>query len=275
MRDQHILHVVLGERQPELLQVFRITTQQCRLAPVEFRAEYEAIQAVVFRFAGEDFHEALFETFRRRLDVEIRTGLVAQVEDLYPERLAALQRQFVGVFGVNLEAHAFEDRQRFRQCERFVGAEDHEMQEPGCGVRGPVQLHGTGGARHQHAVDGAYVAAGILRLGLGLVTGREDVAVDPEQLVALVVAERVEHLGAQLVRPAHDHLAELGLDLLDADPRALARRRSHDGVQACERRIGDLDAGIDGRALESVFQYLLDALANGRRITLARHEHDA
>src|SRR5210317_1774984 len=149
------------------------------------------------------------------------------------------------------------------------------MQEARRGVRRPVQLHGAGKSRHEHPVDGADVAAGVLRPGLGLVTRREYVAVYLEQLVAFVVAERVEHLGAQLVRPADDHVSELGLDILDTDSRTLAWRRSHDRVQSRKRRIGDLDARIDGRAVESLFQYSLDALADGRRITLAGNEDDA
>ncbi len=149
------------------------------------------------------------------------------------------------------------------------------MQEAGRGVGRPVQLDGAGESRHEHLVDGADVAAGVLRLGLGLVTRREYVAVDPEQLVAFVVAEGIEHLGAQLVRPADDHFGEFRLDVLDTDSRTLARRRPHDRVQPRERRIGDLDAGIDGRAVERLLQDPLDALAHGRRITLAGNEDDA
>ena len=133
------------------------------------------------------------------------------------------------------------------------------MQEPGLSVRRPVQLHGAGEPREEHLVDGADIAAGVLRLGLRLVTRREDIAVDPEQLEALVTTERVEHLGTKPVGPADDYFGELRLDVMDADSRTLARRRPHDRVQSCKRRIGDLDAGIDGRAFESIFQHLLDA----------------
>ncbi len=244
MRYEDVLHVVLGERQAELLQVLRVTTEQGRLAPVQFCTQYQAIQAIVLGVSGQDFHETLFEALRCRLDIDVRTAFVAQVEHLYPEMLAVLQCEFVRVFGVNFETHAFEDRQGFRQRQRLLGAEDNEMQEARRSVRGPVQLHGPAESRDPHLVDGTDVAAGVLGVGLCLVAGRKDIAVDPEKLVTLVVAEGIEHFGTQLVRPADDNFGEPCLDIVDADAWAFVRWRPHDGMQACERGVRNLDAGI-------------------------------
>jgi hypothetical protein len=46
-------------------------------------------------------------------------------------------------------------------------------------------------------------------------------------------------------------------------------------MQPCERRIGDFDAGVDGRAVEGFLQHVLDALAHSRRVAFARHEYEA
>ena len=129
VRNEDVLHVILRERQAELLQVFRITADQRCLAPVEFGTQYQAIQAIVFGVAGQDLHEAFFEPLRCLFHIDVRTAFVAEVEHLDPELLAILQREFIRVFGVYLQTHAFQDRQGVRKRQRLIGTENNEMQE--------------------------------------------------------------------------------------------------------------------------------------------------
>ena len=109
MYGQHIFHVVLRKRDAELLQVFGVTSQQRGLTPVEIGAQDQAVEPVALSIPGEDVHEALFKTCRSRLDVDVGATLMAQLEVLYPERLAGLQFEFIGVLGIDVEPHFLED----------------------------------------------------------------------------------------------------------------------------------------------------------------------
>ena len=144
-----------------------------------------------------------------------------------------------------------------------------------CGAGWSVKLDRAVATCSQHLVDRTDVAAGVSWIRILLVTGRKYIAVDSEQLVTVVVAERLQHLCAELIGPGHDDFADHLLDLVDADTRSFARRRPHDRVQACERRIRNLHAGVDRNALERFLEDGLDAATHCGRIFFARHEHNA
>ena len=48
MDEQHILHVRLAERQPQLLSVLGVTAQYRNLAPVQPGADDQSIETVTF-----------------------------------------------------------------------------------------------------------------------------------------------------------------------------------------------------------------------------------
>ena len=54
MSDEYVFHVRLTERHAELLQVFCVTAQQCRLAPVKFGGQHESIKTVVLYLPTEN-----------------------------------------------------------------------------------------------------------------------------------------------------------------------------------------------------------------------------
>ncbi len=89
-----------------------------------------------------------------------------------------------------------------------------------------------------------------MRAGIFLVPRGEHVAVDAEQLVAVVVTECLHHLLTQPVRPADYDLGYLRLDFVNADAGPLVGGHTHDGVQSRKRGVGDLHARVNGDAFE-------------------------
>ena len=183
--------------------------------------------------------------------------------------------QFVRALGVDVDAHILQYGQRLGQRERLILAEYHEVHVPGFDPVRLVQLDRAALASLEHPVYRADVAAGIPGIGVFLVARRKDAAVHAKQFVTFVVTEGLPHLFTKLVRPAYDDLLDAAFNVVDADPGPLPRWCPHDRVQARERRVGYLDAGVDGCAVESVFQDVLDLAANGCRIAFARYEYEA
>ncbi len=119
-----------------------------------------------------------------------------------------------------------------------------------------------------------HIGAGLPGVGIFLETRREDLVVGVIKPATLFGAEAFQELRAQAVRPGDHEVRDLLFNVLDADPRALAVRRAHDDVHTRQRRIGNLDGGVDGFPAESQRQQRLDSPSDSSRVLLARHENE-
>ena len=85
MRNEHVFHVGLTERQPQLQNVLGVAAQKCDFAPVEVGWNNQSVEPVDFSLAGKGGHEALFEAIGHGLGIDFLAALVSQVKVLNPE----------------------------------------------------------------------------------------------------------------------------------------------------------------------------------------------
>ena len=108
MRNEYVFQIGLAERHTQLLQVFRIASQQRGLAPVEIGSQNKSIKAVVLYLPAEDTRKTLLESLGLLAIGDVGTRFMAQVKILDPERVIFAQLKFVRTFGVYIDAHVFE-----------------------------------------------------------------------------------------------------------------------------------------------------------------------
>ena len=114
MPDQNIFHVGLTERQAELQNMLRITTQQRRLTPIQVSAKDQSIEAIVLCIAAQYRQEAFFEALINGFEVDNHATFINEVKVLNPKRAAIVQFGLVGSFGIHPDAHVFHDWERVR-----------------------------------------------------------------------------------------------------------------------------------------------------------------
>jgi len=204
------------------------------LPPVELCTQDKAVQSIGLGSAFEHCRETFFKRDLDGSKIEIGAGLVSQVKVLDPERIARLQRQFIGVLCVDDDAHIFEQGQHFGQFDRFAVAVQHEVHVAGQTVCRLVQVDRLPFAVSKHRLNLANIATGFLWTDVFLVAQRKHIPILAKHLQAFVRAAFQRQLITQSIRPGDNYIGQSLLDFLNADARPVARDSVNNNVYASE-----------------------------------------
>ena len=273
---QGLLHVGLGKRDTRLAQIFAIGPEDDHLAPGEPGAQHQAVEPVALHVAAPDAAEGVVKVPADGAQVHrgAVAGLEPEVVDHHQIDAGIVGTDDVGNLVHHHQTHVLEHGQDLGQGDRRVGMIDLEPQLVVGRPRGPVQVHSELAAV-QGFLDHGDVGdrlGGVVSLA---VAQRERVLVTPEKPEALPLAACGDQRIGEMIGPRTRRFDQLGFDLFRVVVGNPARRGADYHVHPRQRLIAE--QGVESRnfAGERVFQDLLGALPERRRVTVARHVQEA
>ncbi len=274
MGEQRLLHIALAERHARLPQVARDGPQHGDVAPVEPRAQHQAVEAVALDLAPPDARERILEALSHLAHVELAAGRVVDAEVVDPGRRPVARRDLVGPLVARPQPHALEHRQDRRERQRLAAAVELAAQRARGGLERAVEADRELLVRRE-PLDSPDVHDRRARKPVLAVADRKRIAVAAVQRGAVLLSELVEQCFAQVVGPRAGRLHDPRLDrgrVVGGQP---ARPHPHREVDAHEHRLRQAQLEVDALGVERLGQDLLDALPVARVEAVAREEHEA